>query len=401
MLRAIRASWLIDGLSSSALPDAVVVVEGDRIIDIGTGDNLSLGPDVNVFDGEGCTVLPGLIDCHVHLSLNGKATAVRDMISSSNEQLYRVSCSNAAMALAAGITTVRDCGARDDVAFRVKEAVESGREIGPRLLISGRALTSVKGHFHYTNGEVASEIEARELIHRQLAEGADFVKVMASGGGITPGTDPRKAQFPASWLARMVDDARDHGSWVSTHCHAVESIAQAAVAGVRGIEHCTFLGPAGYPAIDEQVLGILSSSGAAVMLTLAAEHFICQTPAETTMMENTPEGQQAYLEAKRAVARAIREADVPIVAGSDAGVPGSPPHAVRQEIELLAGIGFSPMEAIQAATSKAAEFLGLSSQVGTVQRGRRADLLVVIGNPLENMRALSQPILVMKDGRSI
>lgn len=400
MVRAIRASWLIDGLSSSALEDAVVLIDGERIVDVGPERSLPLGPGVEVFDAKDCTVLPGLVDCHVHLSLNGKPTEIEDMIRSTNDQVYEVGCENAARALAAGITTVRDCGARDDVAFHLKDSIESGRVPGPQVMISGVPLTSVRGHFHFMNGEVAHEEAAIALLNRQLDDGADFVKVMASGGGITPGTDPRKAQFTASQLSKIAEEAARRGTYVTAHCHATEAIASAAVAGLKGIEHCTFLGPTGNSTIDEKVLQLLVDHKTTVMLTLSAEYFITQTPAKTTMIDPSPDAQKAYLAARFAAAKAIWEAGVPLAAGSDACVPGSRPDALRKEIELLMEIGLPKMEALQTATSKAAKFLGLDDR-GVIAKGKRADLLVVIGNPLDDIRALSQPILVMKNGGQI
>lgn len=399
MLTAIKASWLVDGVRNSVVPDGVVLLDGDKIAEIGTQQGMVLGSAVEVLNAAGCTILPGLIDCHVHLSFNGEVNAREDMINASNDELYRLACANAAEALRSGVTTVRDCGARDDVAFRLKQAIGSGEVIGPRVLISGRPLTSMGGHCYFMNGEVASGEEMSAMIASQFEAGADFVKVMASGGGMTPGTNPRKAQFSVSQLSLAVEEAARRGSWVTAHAQGTESIDRCAAARLHGVEHCAFLGAVGNPCIDEGVLSHLVMSGATAIPTLAAEFLILQAGAKLTLFEDKPGAGQSYFEAKLAVATALREAGVPIVAGSDAGVPGSRPSAVLIEIELLARIGMSPMEAIQAATSKAAQFLGIEPAVGTIQKGKQADLLVVKGNPIESPKALSTPVAVFKDGR--
>jgi imidazolonepropionase-like amidohydrolase len=399
-MKAIKAGRLIDGLSRESLADMAVLIDGDKIVDVRPAAALSLSDNISVTDYQDYTLLPGLVDCHVHLTLTGAESPLAQVQQSTDADLYEAACQNALVMLAAGITTVRDCGARGDLGFRLKRDSASGTLKGPRVLATGRPITSIKGHFWYVGVETANADDFRRVIGEQRDAGGDFVKVMASGGGVTPGTNPRHAQFSVEELAVMADEAAKRGMVVTAHAHSVDAIRNCAQAGLQGLEHCSFLGETGNPAIDEDALQSLLESGMEVSPTLAADYFLMHSGAASTL-SGAGQSKTAYLDAKMNVVRRLREAGVPMVAGSDARIPNSPPDALLKEIELLGEVGFAAMQVIQMATSKAAQHLGMAGQVGALSIGHYADFLVVEGNPLDDLSVLRNVQAVWKGGEVV
>ena len=398
----VHASVLIDGTGAEPVLDGVVVFADGRITYAGPARDAPPAADASILYEGGGTIVPGLIDCHVHLTFSGDADPVGRMQAEDEDMLLLRAAANARRALVAGITTVRDCGGYGDVTFRLRRAIAAGISPGPRLWLCGRPLTSPGGHCWFMNGAVDSPDALVSTAEDEVRRGADFVKVMASGGALTPGSDPRRRQFEAPALARLVACAHALGRRVAAHAHATASIRDSLAAGVDTVEHATFLSPGdgGAPVLDEAVLARLVSTGTTVVPTLAPIHSAAQAGRRTSLL-GSGQDMSAFYRRRMAMVRHLYEAGVRLVAGSDAGVTDTPFDSGLDEVCLLAQVGLVPLEAIAAATGWAAAALGLEETVGTLRTGRAADLVVLAENPLENIAAIKRPVVVMQSGRVV
>jgi imidazolonepropionase-like amidohydrolase len=347
-----------------------------------------------LYDGAG-TLLPGLIDAHVHLTFDGGPDPVATMKAEEDPQLLLRAVGGAQRALRAGITTIREVGAKNEVIFALKAAINSGLVVGPRLLVAGRPLTSIKGHCWFMGGEVANEEELLALMHRQIDLGADLTKVMASGGGMTVESNVREPQFTAAELTRLARESHARGRHVSAHCHATVSIANSLEAGVDTIEHCSWLTYDGSE-IDDALLADLARSGIVVVPTLAP----IASAVKHGRLSSTSSGMdlKAFYEHRLENVRRMRAAGVPMIAGSDAGVNNLPHDAGIDEIILMASVGFTPVEAIRAATGHSARVIGLPEGSHTIAPGQQADLVVVAGSVAADIAAIRDVRLVARAG---
>jgi imidazolonepropionase-like amidohydrolase len=393
-VQAIRVAQMIDGTGAEPVAGVTIVIDGERIVEVTPGGAIPAGATV-LYDGPGC-LLPGLIDAHVHLTFDGSADPVATMKAEEDPRLLIRAAGNAQRALRAGITTIREVGAKNDVIFTLKGAINEGLIVGPRLLVAGRPLTSVKGHCWFMNGECADEEELLRTMHRQIDLGADLTKVMASGGGMTIESNMREPQFSAGALTRLVRESHARGRHVSAHCHATASIVNSIEAGVDTIEHCSWMTDEG-SSIDDATLADLATSGIVVVPTLA--------PLATAVelgraLRNQEAGQSlaAMFEHRLNNVRRMRAAGVPMIAGSDAGVNGLAHDAGIGEIILMTRVGFTPVQAIHAATGHSARVIGLDEGAATVTAGQLADLVLVDGDPAADITAIRKVRLVLKSG---
>ncbi len=393
-LTILEPQWLLDDPPAPPRCGMAVIVRGavvEAIRPVG-----SVSPINQVVRLPGVTLLPGLIDAHVHLTLCGCLSPRQTMMRESDDLLLLRAAENARIALLAGITTLRDCGDRNRVTFTLREAIESGVVEGPGLLLSGPPLTVPRGHCYFMGGEVEGPDHIGRRISDLAGRGADFIKIMATGGGLTPGTDSLALQFAAGELSFIVSEAAKHGLPVAAHAHSPTAIEACAAAGVRTIEHASFV-------TREAV-----HADGAILKRLAEQKVIAVPtciPAVNAVREGRTLGlarelgltSEQFLTGRRQVVRAMVASDVRVIAGSDAGATGVPFTSLLGEIELLAAAPWSNLQAIAAATSEAAACLGLS-RAGRIVEGFSADLLAVRGNPAEDIACLRETILVMRSG---
>lgn len=395
-MEAIRVAQVIDGTGAAPLAGMTVLLDDGQIVSITAGGAIPSEATI-LYDGDG-TLLPGLIDAHVHLTFDGSADPVATMKAEEDPILLVRAAGNGQRALRAGITTIREVGAKNDVIFTLKDAINRGLIIGPHLLVSGRPLTSVKGHCWFMNGEVANEDELLALMHRQIDLGADLTKVMASGGGMTVESNVREPQFSAAELTRLVTESHQRGRHVSAHCHATVSIVNSVAARVDTIEHCSWMTYEGND-IDDSILADLVASGVVVVPTLAP---IASAVRHGRIGRMVAGGDlQAFYEHRLSNVRRMREAGVPMIAGSDAGVNYLPHDAGIDEIILMTEVGFTPLEALRAATGYSAEVIGIGAVAGTITPGKRADLVIVGGDPATDIRAIRNVRQVIKSGQVV
>jgi imidazolonepropionase-like amidohydrolase len=401
----IRADRLIDGTGAAPLKDAVLVVDGGEIIGAfeGAPPEGLVTANAEVLDFPGCTIMPGMIDTHVHLNLPGDGTSLEDAVREPEGVLVTTSVFTAAKALAAGITTVRDVGAYGTTVIDLRRALELGLAKGPRVLSGGQPITITGGHTWYFGGEADGEDALRRKVRHMAKIGADFIKVMGSGGGTVNTMSWLPAYRPEEMMA-LADEAHRLGRKITVHCLCAASIDYAVDAGVDQIEHAGFLVDRSgrqefVPAVADKlarsgipVTGTLAVGGAVVNVMQAKE---TRTPDEEALLTRWLK----MLDDNLDQFRKLREAGVAFVAGTDAGWRFTPFDGLPLELELMYRGGMPTMEALVSATGFAAKVIGIDDKVGTLRKGLAADVIVVGGNPLDDLAKLRDLRLVMQTGK--
>jgi imidazolonepropionase-like amidohydrolase len=405
MTTVIRADRLIDGTGAAPTDDAVLVVEDGKIAGVFPGK----APDGLVPDGtetlefRGCTILPGLIDTHVHLNLPGDGTMLEVVVREPDGVLVATSAFNAARALAAGITTVRDVGGARGTVFELRRALELGHGSGARILACGQPITITGGHTWYFGGEADGEAALRRKVREMCKLGADFIKVMASGGG-TVNTMSWLPSYSRAELTALADEAHRMNRKITAHCLCAQATEWVVDAGFDGIEHASFLvNPEARQEYVPAIADKIARAGVPVTSTLAVGGFMLKT---MRAIEHPTPAEQAVLDrwlrmfdANLSQFRRMREAGVQWVAGTDAGWRFTTIEGLPFELELMQQGGFSALEAITAATGLAARVLGVEEKLGMLRPGLAADVIVVAGNPLDDLARLADRRLVMQGGK--
>jgi imidazolonepropionase-like amidohydrolase len=391
-LRGYRARWIIDGTGSPVQP-GVVLLDGERIVDVvGPGAAPS---DAEIEDLGEVAILPGLIDAHVHLiwagaEPNPEEIRARESIPMATVRAVR----HAADTLQCGTTTVRDVGCPGGVAFAVREAVEAGIVPGPRILTSGAPLVMTGGHCHGMGIEIDGPYEARKAARQQLKEGADLLKMLATGGvyGLRH-DEPWSPQLELDELQAAVAEAHKAHRVAAIHAEGEQGIAVAIEAGADTIEHGNQL--------TRETAEQMARRGIFLVPTLAWFFNVAEAePGPAFDAEYVRKGRMMAEASARSIGLA-RSAGVKIAAGTDTGAPLVPHNSVRREIELLVRLGLTPHEAIQSATRVAAEAMRLDREIGTLEAGKCADLIAVGGDPTHDPLALYDLRLVVKGGQVV
>jgi len=387
----LRGATLIDGSGAPALRDRAVVVDERRIAAI-VPDR---GPhDEVVLDLGGLTLLPGLINCHVHLCLSGEADPSRTLTDETYAATVVSAVVRARRTVEAGVTTVRDLGGREYAELAVRDAVRAGVIPGPRVLCAGRAICITGGHGWRLLGRQADGADdLRRAVREQLRAGADVIKLVATGGVMTPGVDPRAAQLTLDELRAGVDEAHRARRRAAAHAMAEEGIAWCLDAGIDTIEHGVFL--------TEALATRMATQGTALVPTLVAPHAIVEGGLAAGIPEFAVKKSLALRERHLEAFRLALRAGVAIAAGTDAGTPLNLHGSIVPELALMVGAGMDPLDALRSATSAAARVLGIETETGSVAPGLAADLIAVEGDPASDVKALDAVRLVIADGRTV
>jgi imidazolonepropionase-like amidohydrolase len=396
-MHALRAPVAFDG--TTFLPGgATVLVDADTIIGVEPYDHpVPVACPLTTYAG---TLLPGLFDAHTHLVATGEIGSLEAAPSLPDDQVDAIIVQSLRQHAAAGVTTVRDLG---DTRYRTLPFRDRADAGAPRILSAGPPITIADGHCHFLGGVVSGVEEARRAVAEHRERGVDVVKVMASGGLVTIGSDVFGVQFSPDELVAVVDAAHDHGLQVLAHAHSLAGIRHALDAGVDGIEHFTGLTEQGIEVPDE-VLEQVAASGVVLDLTLGFDRAgLARMPGPPPhiaeqMKKAGMDFESAYA-ARLEVARRIREHGIRVVAGDDSGVGPLKRHGgLSAAVIDLALAGFSPAEALATATSVAAEACGLADVTGSLSPDLAADLLVVDGDLRSDLEALTRPARVLVRG---
>ncbi|MFD1446230.1 metal-dependent hydrolase family protein [Oceanobacillus profundus] len=402
----IKNGLLIDGNGGEIQQGAIVVVEGNCIQYVGPESMYTADGNEAVLDAQGGTIMPGLIDTHVHMMLEFSPVAKR--LTTPFSFMYYQAAKYLEATLHAGITSVRDALGAD---LGVKKAIEEGLITGPRMQLSINALTITGGHGDgYTVSGIEMDLlpsgypgmpsgkcdgveEVRKKAREMLRAGAEVIKVHATGG-VTSATDhPEFTQFSQAELEAIVEEGKFRkGVKVMAHAQGAEGIKNAVRAGVHSIEHGIFL--------DDEAIELMLEKGTYLVPTLLAPVGVLETAEEAGMPDTAVEKSKEVIEIHKASIAKAYQAGVKIAMGTDAGVVK---HGINlRELGLMTEIGMSPMESIVASTKTAAECLGWENKVGTIEAGKLADIIIVKGNPLEDISSLADNDtiqIVMKDGK--
>ncbi len=364
-------------------------------------DTLPAGYAGETLDAGGLYLCPGLIDCHVHFFLDAGPSVRQSYLDSDDELRMATARRNARTALAAGITTMRDCGGPAKLIFELQRELRRGDVPGPNVLSCGCPLMRPKGHCHFFGGEVATADDVRRLVESNLSQGASFVKLMASGGGLTPGTVPHEADLPFELMKLAAELAHANGVPITAHCHATESITRAIDAGLDMIEHVSFTEPPGRYRYDEAITKRIRDRGMIVSPTVEGALRTARRFRATGQVNNPGDlAAVERLEGRLTNTAHFHRLGLKIIGGTDCGVTDTPFDTLVDEIIAYTRAGLSNAEALRTVTCDSATFLGLSG-LGKVQEGYRADLLLLEGNPLDDLNALRAPLQVIQAGRVV
>jgi imidazolonepropionase-like amidohydrolase len=393
----VHAGRVLDVKSGNLLTNQTIVIEADKIVSVGAGSEAKPDSSTQVIELGNATVLPGLIDSHTHLTGDPKNLGYEGLgISFPREAL--IGAKNARVTLEAGFTTVRNVGAGGYSDIALRDAINDGDVPGPRILASGPPMGITGGHcddnllapqFHEVELGVADGIDAvRHKVRENIKYGADLIKICATGGVMSKGDDPNASQYTRDEMKAIVEEAHRLGRKVAAHAHGAEGVRWASDAGVDSIEHGHLM--------DDGSIATLKKNGTYIVPTL----YLMDWNRDNLARRNAPEYMVKKMQTVSAVGQANLKkafaAGVKVAFGTDAAVY---PHGLNaHEFAVYVRLGMTPLQAIQTATINAADLLGWSAQVGTLEPGKWADMIAVDGDPLKDVTTLERVKFVMKGG---
>jgi imidazolonepropionase-like amidohydrolase len=392
---------LIDVTKGVVLNEYSIIVEGNTITDVLAGYTKPSGTD-KVIDCKNKTVLPGLIDCHVHLEHETSPTRYLETFTYNPADYAFQSVVYAERTLMTGFTTVRDLGG-SGVNISLRNAINKKLIKGPRIYTAGKTIATTGGHADPTNGfrndlmgdpgpeaGVANGAdECRKAVRQRYKEGSDLIKITASGGVLSVAKSGENPQFTEEEIKAIVETAHDYGYKVAAHCHGAEAMKRAVRAGVNSIEHGTMM--------DDEVMQLMKQHGTYFVPTITAGKSVADSAKKPGYYPAlvTPKALAIGPKIQGTFAKAYK-AGVKIAFGTDAGVYAHGKNWL--EFVYMTEVGMPPMEAIQSATVAAADLIGVSDKIGSIEKGKLADIIAVDGDPIKDIQSMGKVSFVMKDG---
>jgi imidazolonepropionase-like amidohydrolase len=393
----IRPGRLLDVRTGELRTNQAIVVEGEKIVQVGPAAEVKAAAGDTTIDLPEATLLPGLIDAHTHLTFDLNSLGYQGLgISTAREALH--GARNAKRTLEAGFTTVRNVGAFDYSDIALRDAINDGDVIGPRILASGPALGITGGHcdenllppaFHFQGAGVADGVEAvQHKVREVIKYGADVIKICATGGVLSKGDDPNASQYTLEEMKAIVADAHRLGRKVAAHAHGAEGVRWASEAGVDSVEHGHLM--------DDAAIATLKKNGTYLVPTLFLTEYMQQNMERNDVPEFSKQKMRWIASAAQQNVKKAFDAGVKVAFGTDAAVY---PHGLNAgEFHVYVKLGMTPLAAIQTATINAADLLGWTKQVGTLEPGKWADMIAVDGDPTKDVTTLERVKFVMKGG---
>ncbi len=381
---------IIDGTGAEPVRGRSVVVENGIITGVVED---ARAPRGNGMDLAGYTLLPGLINCHVHLCFGAEADPVRPLREEPLALTAIKALLRARETARAGVTTVRDLGGREYVEIAARRAIQEGLIDGPRIVAAGRPVCMTGGHGHWLGREADGPDDARKAVREQLKAGADVIKIIATGGVMTPGVEPGSPQMTLDEMRAAIEEARKAGRRTAAHAMAATGISDAIAAGITSIEHGIYL--------TEEIVAHMRRDGTFLVPTLNAPAAIAAGGLAAGIPQFMVRKSELVVPPHVASFQLAHRAGVRIAAGADSGTPLNFHGSLLPELTLMVKYGMTPLEAIRSATVTAADCLGLGEVIGRVAPGYAADLIAVAGDPAERIEALADLKLVLVNGRVI
>lgn len=404
MRTLIKADRLIDGTGAAPLANGALVIEDKRVSVVTTQDLLgSAGQgEWETIEVPGGTILPGFVQVHSHIHCSGDADVYRQVTTESDHVLLMRAVQAVRAALGSGVTCMRDLGSKNDIALAIRQAIDEGVIPGPRLLVAGTPITTTGGHCHMFGTEADALEEVVSAVRRQVKLGADWIKIMATGGRFTPRTNPRSAQYPVETLRAAVQDARRLGIRVAAHCHGADGVRNSVEAGVDNLIHATWMSadPTQDYDYDPGLADSIAEKGIYVDPTIATQHLMeLRNPG---WLQRSQPNIFVDPERRYEVLRDMWDRGVKFVTGLDSGMEhvGFDDFAYMPQL-MVEKMELSPLDAIVSATKTSAECLGVLDETGTLEVGKLADVAVVQGNPITDIRALHTVDTVIKQGKVV
>jgi len=398
----IKADRLIDANSLDPLVNSALVIENGKIVEIISQDKLKIidTESFDIIDAGDSTIMPGFIEMHTHMHVNSENDAYKQVTTESNDLLLMRAVKAVRETLTSGVTTMRDLGSKNEIAFPIKEAVNKGVIPGPRLLVTGTPITSTGGHCNSFGYEADTKDEVVKAVRSQFKKGADYIKIMSTGGGFTPGTNMREAQYSVDILKAAVEDAERLGLNVAAHCHGTAGIKNCVEAGIHNLIHCSWLSENSSEMFDydPEITNQIVEKGLFLDPTLAIDRLNQIRDPERYKIRSVIKDPVKRFE----ILKDMWGKGVKFVTGMDSGMINAKfdDFAVIPQV-MVEDLGVSNMEAIICSTKTSADCLGILKETGTLEPGKSADIIVVKGNPLDDIKLLSNVENIILKGKII